>query len=86
MGDFAAVQPGKLSDLLLHETAVSWIRMKERTTLPRRPWQETNVQFLLRLKGIVAEINTDFDIAGLCHELPGRVEQLFHKQGGKLKK
>ena len=79
MGERAAAQPGKLSDCLLHDTAVSWIRMQERKTLPRRPWLETNVQFSRRLKGIVAKINNTYDVAGLCRE------QLFVKAGGKLK-
>ena len=86
MGERAAAQPGKLSDCLLHETAVSWIRMQERKTLPRRPWLETNVQFSRRLKGIVAKINNTYDVAGLCRELPGRVDQIFVKAGGKLKR
>ena len=85
MGERASVQPGRLSDCLLHETAVSWIRAQERQTLPRRPWLETNVQFSRRLKSIVTKINNTFDVAGLCHELPGRVELLFQKEGGKLK-
>ena len=85
MGERAAAQPGKLSDCFLHETAVSWIRVQERKTLPRRPWLDTNVQFSRRLKGIVAKINNTYDVAGLCRELPGRVDQLFVKAGGKLK-
>ena len=38
-GDPAAVQPG-MSDLMLHETAVAWIRKKERLALPARPWKK----------------------------------------------
>ena len=86
MGDCAAVQPGKLSDCLLHETAVAWIRDKERKTLPREPWRETSEQFSRRLKDIVAKINSTFDVGGLCQQLPRRVEQLYSKEGGKLKK
>ena len=86
MGDSAAVQPGKLSDCLLHETAFAWIRDKERKTLPREPWRETSEQFSRRLKGIVAKINKTFDVGGLCQQLPRRVEQLYSKEGGKLKK
>ena len=86
MGDSAAVQPGKLSDCLLHETAVAWMRDKERKTLPRQPWRESNEQFSRRMKGIVAKINSAFDVTGLCQQLPRRVEQLYSKQGGKLRK
>ena len=86
MGDSAAVQPGKLSDCLLHETAVAWVRVQERTTLPKRPWEETTAQFSQRMKRIVAKINRSFDVAGLCRELPGRVEALYSCNGQKLKK
>ena len=86
MGDNAAAQPGKLSGLMLHETAVAWIRALERQELPKRPWEETTQQFGKRLKRIVAKCNREFDIAGLCHELPRRVEQLHGKAGRKLSK
>ena len=39
MGESAAVQPGKLSELMLHETAVSWVRVLRSSTLPARPWE-----------------------------------------------
>ena len=45
---------------------------------------ETTQQFGKRLKRIVAKCNREFDIAGLCHELPRRVEQLHSKAGRKL--
>ena len=86
MRDNAAVQPGKLSDLMLHETAVAWIRKLERTTLPKRAWEESTDAFASRLKGIVAKINQKHDVDGLCRELPTRVDKLREKQGGKLKK
>ena len=62
-----------------------WLR-SERKTLPRQPWCETSEQFSRRLKDIVAKINSTFDVGGLCQQLPRRVEQLYSKQGGKLKK
>ena len=85
-GESAAVQPGKLSDLLLHETAVSWIRFKERTSLPARPWEESSTQLLARLKRIVASINAEHDVAGLCRSLPSRINTLEERGGGKLGK
>ena len=86
MGDSAAAQPGKLSDLLLHETAIAWVREQERATLPKRPWEETTAQFSQRLKRIVANVNRNFDVAGLCRELPARVDELHRRNGHKLKK
>ena len=85
-GDSAAVQPGKLSDLLLHETAVAWIREKLGRTLPARPWEESSKQLVTRLKRIAAHINKEHDVAGLCMGLPARVELLRQRGGGKLKK
>ena len=85
MRDDAKVQPGKLGDLMLHETAVSWIRERERKTLPKRPWEETPEQFATRLKGVVADIDAECDVEGLCRKLPGRVQELYEKKGRKLK-
>ena len=38
MGDNAAQQPGSLQDLLLHETAVSWLRHRLSRSTPNRCW------------------------------------------------
>ena len=85
-GDDASIQPGSLSDLMLHETAVSCIRHKEGLTLPRRPWTESREAFAVRLKQIVAAINDEHDVDGLCRELPMRISKLIEKKGGKLRK
>ena len=37
----ASVQPGNLKDVLLHETAVAWVRLRETRTQPRHFWKET---------------------------------------------
>ena len=86
MRDDAAVQPGKLSELMLHETAVAWIRKLEARTIPKRPWEETAEAFATRLKGIVAKINKEYDVEGLCRGLPKRIQKLYEKRGGKLSK
>ena len=57
MGHDASAQPGHLSDLMFHETAVAWARKQEGQTLPRRPWEETADDFATRLKRIAAAIN-----------------------------
>ena len=41
---------------------------------------------VVRLKQIVARINSEYNIDGLCRELPDRVAALYKKKGGKLKK
>ena len=85
-GDDASVQPGSLSDLMLHETAVAWIRHQEGLTLPRRPWTESREAFGARMKQIVVTINGEHDVDGLCRELPMRIGKLIEKRGGKLRK
>ena len=85
-GSCAAQQPGKLSDLLLHETAAAWIRLKLSRTLPARPWEESPKQLITRLKRVAARINQEYNVDGLCKDLPKRVELLQQRGGGKLKK
>ena len=86
MGDSVAVQPGRLPYLMLHETAMSWIRSLLAITLPARPWEESPQQHLSRLKRVAGQVNADYGVAGLCCELPARVEELVRRGGGKLRK
>ena len=86
MGDNAAIQPGQAQDLMLHETAVAWIRKKLEWSLPSEPWKETREQHEARLKRIVREINETYDVAGLTHEMPERIAQLIGKGGDRLHK
>jgi hypothetical protein len=71
---------------MLHETAVAWIRHLETQTLPTRPWEETAEAYATRLKSIVAKINREYDVEGLCRELPQRVDKLHTGRGRKLGK
>ena len=84
-GDQGWKQPGKLADLLLHETAVAWIRKKEATCRIPTPWTETVTQFGTRLKQAVQEINTSHDVDGLCRQLPRRIQMLIDREGDRLK-
>jgi hypothetical protein len=86
MRDDASVQPGKLSDLMLHETAVAWIRKLERQTVPKKSWEETPDELISRLKRIAAKINKEYKVTNLCRELPARVATLAKKRGRKLNK
>ena len=45
MGDDAGAQPGTLAQLLLHETAVAWVRARQTITTPKKPWTETREAF-----------------------------------------
>ena len=84
--DDASVQPGSLSDCMLHETAVAWSRHLERRTLPKKPCEEIAEAFASRLRGLVATVNLDYKVENLCRELPEPVKLLRKKKGGKLKK
>ena len=50
------------------------------------PWEETREAYFERLKGIVAKINSQYEVEELNRELPERLVLLDKKKGGKLKK
>ena len=72
-GDNASVQPGHLQEVLLHETAVSWLRNRLTETLPKRCWEETPAAFGARLRLCCADINARLDTEGLCMDFPKRI-------------
>jgi hypothetical protein len=84
-GDDASVQPGYCADVMLHETAVAWIRRKFTETTPRRPWQETREQYAARLRRVVTQINSTHQVGGLCRKLGFRVDELIRRQGDRLR-
>ena len=57
MGDNAIVQPGHMQEVLLHETAVSWIRLRLASTAPSKAWLDTKEQYASRLSTVVGNIN-----------------------------
>ena len=75
-------QPPDLADVLLHETAVSWLRKEEEQTRPVRPWEESPNELEERLQQGVRRINREFDVRGLCMELPDRLHALVVEAGG----
>ena len=85
-GDDASVHPGSMSELMLYETAVAWIRARETTSRPATPWKETPEEFSTRLRAICQDINSRLDIEGLCRDLPSRVQQLVDAKGGRINK
>lgn len=84
-GDDARLQPGKLQELMLHETAVSWIRHRFHKTIPTQPWEETPDAYTSRLKAIVADINDNLNVEALCMAFMKRIDTLIEKTGGRLK-
>ena len=71
---------------MLHETAVSWMRLRMARTVPRRAWEETVEAHRSRLKDCAAYINANYNIDSLCRELPDRVAELCKREGGRLAK
>ena len=86
MGDNAALQPGSLQEMMLHETAVAWIRRGLTWSLPPKPWEETIEAFGARLREVVQKVNTEYNVQGLCKQLPQRVQDLHDAEGGRLGK
>ena len=80
------MQPGNLGDVLLHETAVSWIRMGEVRCRSARPWEETVPEFTARIKRICQSVNDHHDVEGLCRQFPSRLQQLVDAEGDRLGK
>ena len=85
-GDDASVQPGNLQEVMLHETAVAWIRRRETVSQKRQPWTETVEEFGTRLRSICEHINTHFDVEGLCNGMPKRIQLVIDAQGDRIKK
>ena len=83
-GDDASAQPGKMQEVLLHETAVSWIRYRESQTRPKEPWLETVPQFTTRMQGIARDINSKLKVENLCRALPKRLRQLKEERGDRI--
>ena len=84
-GDDASVQPGHMQEVMLHETAVSWLRKRLTLTTPANVWEETPAQYAARLRRCCADINSTLDVAGLCRDFPKRIQTLLDKKGGRLK-
>ena len=75
-----------MADVLLHETAVSWLRRREEATRPRAPWTETPGALAERLQRAVTHVNNSFNVRGLCLELPARFRALVESHGDRLPK
>ena len=84
--DDAAIQPGQLHEVHLHETAVSWIRYQLTVSTPNNAWKETREQYTSRLKLCCAEINKSYDVDSLCRALPRRILALIESEGDRINK
>lgn len=84
LGDNGSVQPGNLQELMLHETAVAWIRLRLARSVPAKAWEETREAYTTRLKKICDEINGTLDVEGLCRSFLERIAKLIDREGGRL--
>ena len=71
---------------MLHETAVAWIHRGLTWSLPSKPWEEAFEAFGARLREVVQKVNTEYNVQGLCKQLPQRVQDLHDAEGGRLGK
>ena len=85
-GRDASIQPGSLQEIMLHETAVAWMRDRLTKSAPRNSWQESVGEYGARLKACATFINDNYDVAGLCHALPQRLAELDRCRGDRLPK
>ena len=60
----ASARSGQLQEVMLHETAVAWMRERLKKTLPTRSWAESFDDYGARLKACAAYINEEHDVAG----------------------
>ena len=86
MGDDASKQSGDSQDVMLHETAVAWLRTLLKRSLPREPWNETRDAFETRLKAQTQYVNDNYNVDNLSRELPERLEELIRREGDRLPK
>lgn len=82
----ASIQPGALQELMLHETAMAWVRQRLKRTVVKEPWHESIEAYGTRLKGVAAYINANYDVNGLCRGLPYRVAEVVRRKGDRLPK
>ena len=65
-GDNAGSQPGSVGDVLLHETAVAWLRKGLLATTPKSPEKGTAEEYYARLLEVCADVSRRRDGEGLC--------------------
>ena len=82
--DPASSQPGNLQDFLLHETAVAWIRYREKKSKPKVPWEETPAELGQRLRAICQDINDNLEVDDLCRRFPKMLQEIVDAEGDRL--
>ena len=71
----------------VHETAVAWFRKRMAKERPAGlPWEESIDQWATRARRVVAAVNREYDVSGLCREFHARLEDLVTREGDRLPK
>ena len=86
MGSDARAQPGTLAQVLLHETAVAWVRVQQARTTPKKPGEESREAFGDRLRAMARHINAEYEVENLCREFPSRIQKLIDAGGDNISK
>ena len=86
-GDEAKWQPPDLPDVLLHETAVAWVRsfFKKRPFKVKKKVKHNFTLFAKMLHQCELHINKNYDVAGLCKAFPRRIQALIKAKGDRLR-
>ena len=82
----ASAQHGELQEMMLHETAVAWVRYRLTKTRPKQAWTETLEDYHSRLKTCAAYINEHYNVEGLCNDFPTRLRDLDAAEGDRIRK
>ena len=77
-------QPGNLQDFSLHQTAVAWIRYREKKSKPKVPWEATPAELGQRLRAICQAINDNLEVDDLRKRFPKRLQELVDAEGDRL--
>ena len=83
--DNASAQPGNLQEVMLHETAVSWIRKRENITRSTEPWKETVPEFAKCMREIAQGASANLSVEGLCRAIPKRLQLQVDAEGDRIR-
>lgn len=86
-GDHSKWQPPDLPDILLHETAVAWIRkfLKQHPVRLVQSVEENVNRVRTVLEEACEHINTHYEVDDLCNSLPDRLKALVASGGERQK-
>ena len=83
-GEDASSQPADVPDVLLHETAVAWVRkyLKKHPIARAGSLDKQEERLRALLTQCEEHINANHNVAGLTKELPDRLHKLVHETRG----